>query len=132
MATASLEKTKALLEDLDGGKGEARAESTSAGDGVRQEGSIRGNVNPLEVLLLPTDVSDEEQVVSAVRQAFERFGRIDYAVQSAGVNQRPRALLHEMEMKSYDSLLNINLRGLYMMQRELVKVMRTQSSSTSP
>jgi NAD(P)-dependent dehydrogenase (short-subunit alcohol dehydrogenase family) len=81
-----------------------------------------------EVLLLPVNITEESEVVRVVQAAGQRFGRLDYVVQCAGLNQRPRALLHETEMVNYDKVMDINLRGLYMVQREVVRIMLKQTT----
>ena len=74
----------------------------------------------------PADITDEDAVRILINRAFDELGRIDFIVQSAGLNQRPRALLHETEMKNFDIVMAVNLRGLYMVQREAVRRMVKQ------
>lgn len=90
--------------------------------------SLRSINKEVDVLILPTNVSEESEVISTVAKAQSHFGRIDYVVQSAGLNQRPRALLHETEMANFDRVVNVNMRGLYVMQREIVRAARTQDA----
>lgn len=80
----------------------------------------------LQIVLLPTDVSSEVEVDAAISKAAEVLGRIDFCVNSAGLNQRPRARLHETTMESYDRVVNVNMRGLYLCQRAQVRQMLTQ------
>ncbi|KAI5475872.1 3-oxoacyl-[acyl-carrier-protein] reductase FabG [Pseudohyphozyma bogoriensis] len=103
LALKGLEDSKALLE--------AEAGSASA---------------TLQILLLPTDVSSEIAVDSAVASAAKEFGRIDFCVNSAGLNQQPRALLHETTMEAYDRVVNVNQRGLFLCQRAQVRQMLSQ------
>lgn len=91
--------------------------------------SLQGINSQITVQIYPTDVSQEEQVIKAIDAAYSHFGRLDYVVQSAGLNQRPRALLHDTEMANYDRVFNVNTRGLYIVQREAVKRMRGQKAS---
>lgn len=75
----------------------------------------------------PTNVSQEDEVIASVDKAYKHFGRLDYVVQSAGLNQRPRALLHDTEMVNFDRVFSVNTRGLYIVQREAVRRMRNQT-----
>ena len=93
---------------------------------AKQLQAINSNV---DVKVYLTDVSQEEEVILAIEGAYRHFHQLDYVVQSAGLNQRPRALLHETEMVNFDRVFSVNTRGLYIVQREAVKRMRGQSAS---
>ena len=43
--------------------------------------------NPADHLAIAANVADSQQVISAIRQARETFGRIDFAVNNAGIGQ---------------------------------------------
>ncbi|HEV2815081.1 MAG TPA: NAD(P)-dependent oxidoreductase [Solirubrobacteraceae bacterium] len=61
------------------------------------------------------DIRDEEQVEAAVRQAVERFGGIDVCVNNASaINLSGPA---DLEMKRYDLMQDINVRGTYVVSR---------------
>ncbi|KAI5479971.1 3-oxoacyl-[acyl-carrier-protein] reductase FabG [Pseudohyphozyma bogoriensis] len=90
------------------------------------EAEAGGASSALQVVLLPTDVSSEVAVDAAVAGAAQEFGRIDFCVNSAGLNQRPRALLHETTMDAYDRVVNVNQRGLFLCQRAQVRQMLAQ------
>jgi citronellol/citronellal dehydrogenase len=61
------------------------------------------------------DIRDEEQVESAVRQAVERFGGIDVCVNNASaINLSPP---EELELKRYDLMQDINVRGTFAVSR---------------
>lgn len=82
----------------------------------------------VDVQVYPTNVVQEDEVIQSIDKAHKYFGRFDYVVQSAGLSQRPRALLHDTEMVNYDRVFNVNTRGLYIVQRETVRRMRGQST----
>lgn len=67
---------------------------------------------------------DEESIVKMVAAAKEKTGRIDILVNAAGVNKLEKA--EEYESKAWDFVLGINLRGLYLVTREVGKVMIEQ------
>ena len=61
------------------------------------------------------DIREEEQVDAAVAQAVERFGGIDICVNNASaINLAPSA---ELEMKRYDLMQDINVRGTFVVTR---------------
>ena len=55
------------------------------------------------------DVRDEQQMKAAVDQALDAFGRIDVLVNNAGTCSS--AMLHEMPIEIWDTLIDVNLKG---------------------
>ncbi len=76
------------------------------------------------VLAVPGDVSRREDVERVVGRARERFGRIDILVNNAGIIRD--ALLVRMKDEDWDEVLNVNLRGAFLMTRAAAKVMIRQ------
>jgi 3-oxoacyl-[acyl-carrier protein] reductase len=75
-------------------------------------------------LAVAGDVAKQEDVERVVAQARERFGRIDILVNNAGVTRD--ALLVRMKNEDWDEVLNVNLRGAFLMTRAVAKVMMRQ------
>jgi NAD(P)-dependent dehydrogenase (short-subunit alcohol dehydrogenase family) len=68
------------------------------------------------------DVSREEDCVRLVREHGERWGRLDLLVNSAGVGIAGR--IDELATKSLDLQLAVNLRGLMLVTREALPLLR--------
>lgn len=68
---------------------------------------------------------DEESIVKMVAAARNVTGRIDILVNAAGVNKLIKA--EDYDSKAWDFVLGINLRGLYLVTREVGKVMIEQN-----
>ena len=66
-----------------------------------------------------TDVSNEIEVIAAVKAAIEKFGRIDILVNNAGI--REVAPIWETSTALWDHILSINLRGEFLFAREVLK-----------
>jgi NAD(P)-dependent dehydrogenase (short-subunit alcohol dehydrogenase family) len=64
-------------------------------------------------LAITADVSDPDQVESAVRKAVEHFGRLDVVYANAGINGIA-APIDDLKPEEWDRTLNINLRGTYL------------------
>ena len=67
--------------------------------------------------------ADVDRLVEATR---ERFGRIDVAVNNAGITRDQ--LLVRMKDDDWDQVLDTNLRGVFLMTRAVGKVMMRQKS----
>ncbi len=78
------------------------------------------------VLAVQADVARREDVDRLVDRARERFGRIDVLVNNAGITRD--ALLVRMKDDDWDQVLNVNLRGAFLMTRAVAKVMMRQRS----
>jgi NAD(P)-dependent dehydrogenase (short-subunit alcohol dehydrogenase family) len=72
-------------------------------------------------LYIRCDISVEEEVVSATRQAHDALGGIDVAVLNAGVGGF--ASLLELSSAEWDRVLGVNLRGTFLCLREVGKAM---------
>jgi NAD(P)-dependent dehydrogenase (short-subunit alcohol dehydrogenase family) len=69
-----------------------------------------------------TDVLDEASVRDAVETALARFGRLDVAINSAGVPQAGKAL-HELTLDEWDRCNGINLRGMFLCMKHQLRAM---------
>ncbi len=76
------------------------------------------------VLTLPTDVSQVEQVRAMVQQAHTHFGRLDILVNAAGINIRQP--FDSFTESDWERLMNINLKGAFFATQEAARVMRAQ------
>ncbi len=73
-------------------------------------------------LALPADVSNRGQVQTAVDRAVERFGRLDTVVTAAGVYLN--APLGELEEAAWDEVLDINVKGTYLVAQAALPHLR--------
>lgn len=88
---------------------------------------VKDEVEKLGVkcIAVPCDVSDEQSVINCVAQVKEAFGRIDILCNNAGVNVYGDLLTFKTE--DWDKVVNINLRGQFLMSREVGKLMKEQN-----
>lgn len=80
-----------------------------------------------DVLALPTDVTDEDQVRSAIGAVVDRFGRVDAAFNNAGI-MLPPSDTADSTGEDFDRLLSVNLRGVWAALKHELRQMRTQGS----
>lgn len=81
-----------------------------------------GQANGYEVLSLELDVREPHDVKRVVREAVERFGRIDVLVNNAAGNFVCPTLL--LAPKGFKAVLDIALNGVFYVTREVGRVMR--------
>jgi len=76
------------------------------------------------VLAIPTDVTDEAQVLALFAQTVDRFGRLDILVNNAGVFDG--GPLDELSLETWQHVLAVNLTGPFLCSREAIKIMKRQ------
>ncbi|KFY36909.1 hypothetical protein V495_07524 [Pseudogymnoascus sp. VKM F-4514 (FW-929)] len=78
----------------------------------------------VQILEHAIDVAKEEKVQTAMSQTAAEFGRVDVAVNVAGIYHG--VLTHECKTEDWRNVLGINLDGLWFCQREEIKQMLVQ------
>src|ERR1700733_1058436 len=79
-------------------------------------------------LVLPLDVTDPDQVSTAVRAAEDKFGRIDILVNNAGIGYL--GSMEESDLAEVHKMFDINVWGLVAMTRAALPGLRKQHSGT--
>jgi 2,3-dihydro-2,3-dihydroxybenzoate dehydrogenase len=83
---------------------------------------------PDDALAIDTDVTDEEQVDAVFGRAVEAFGPIDGVVASAGIRMA-RTSLVDLSAATWDNVINVNLRGTFLVDRAAARHLRGRSGS---
>ena len=115
LATAHVfaaEGARVVLADIDAGRTE------TAGAAVAQAGG--------ETLAVRVDVTDRESVDAMVAATLARFGRIDCLVNNAGITKDSR--LVKMTEQQFDSVMSVNLKGVFHCTQAVVPTMLEQES----
>ncbi|MFN3515386.1 MAG: acetoacetyl-CoA reductase [Phenylobacterium sp.] len=76
----------------------------------------------LAMPLVTCDVADREACARAVAQVEAQLGPVDILVNNAGVTRD--AMLHKMEPDAWDTVLAVDLTGLYNVTRQVLPGMR--------
>jgi len=79
-----------------------------------------------ECLTFSGDVREDAAVTRAVNATAERFGRIDILFNNAGICAY--GLAHELTEEAWDAMLDINLKGAWLVARRVIPVMIRQRS----
>jgi len=77
-------------------------------------------------VVLPGDVTDPDQIDSAMAKFIARAGRLDVLFNNAGMFG-PSAPIDEVSLEDWDAVLNVNLRGMFITARAAFGQMRKQS-----
>jgi 3-oxoacyl-[acyl-carrier protein] reductase len=88
-------------------------------------------VKDLETLSVPVvgvaaDAASREDAERVIQAARDRFSRIDVLVNNAGITRD--ALLLRMKDEDWDRVMEVNLRGAFLMMRAAAKIMMRQKS----
>ncbi len=73
------------------------------------------------------DVTREEDVAALIAAAVDAFGRLDCAVNNAGITPVPGAL-HDLSVDDWNHTLAINLTGVFLCMKHEIPVMQKQGS----
>jgi len=77
-------------------------------------------------LTFAADVRDDAAVTAAVAEVVRTFGRIDILFNNAGICAY--GLAHELTEEAWDAMLDINLKGSWLVARRVIPVMIRQRS----
>ena len=79
-----------------------------------------------KVLNIVADVSDPDDVARMIDETFSSFGRLDIAVNNAGIVHKPYRF-HETPLEEWNRLMSINLTGVFVcMQQEINLMLKAQ------
>lgn len=91
-------------------------------NGMRPEEQVKDVLDELkgigsEVIYVPGDIGDAEARASMINTIRERFGRLNWLVNNAGVAPKERLDILETTQESYDRVVNTNLRGAFFLSQ---------------
>lgn len=78
------------------------------------------------VTAIQADISQTPDVQRVVKAALEKFGRVDILINNAGIGGGDA--IHKMTDEDWDQVMAVNLRGSFLMAREVLGNFREQKS----
>ena len=75
----------------------------------------------VKALIMQADVTDKTAIEELVKKAIEKFGAIDVLVNNAGITRDN--LLMRMSEEEFDKVIEINLKGTYIVTKAVTKYM---------
>lgn len=93
-----------------------KANLDAVADELRPEGAT--------VLVVPTDVTDEAQVMVLFEKTMQEFSRLDILINNSGAFDG--GPLEALSLETWMKVINVNLTGPFLCTREAMKIMKTQ------
>jgi NAD(P)-dependent dehydrogenase (short-subunit alcohol dehydrogenase family) len=81
-----------------------------------------------QAIMLEADISQPEEMIQAVEQLADKWGRIDIVFANAGING-VWAPIEELTPKEWDRTLNINLKGTFLTLKYAVPFLKQRGGS---
>ncbi|MET0379151.1 MAG: SDR family NAD(P)-dependent oxidoreductase [Spongiibacteraceae bacterium] len=79
--------------------------------------------NPGKIITQSCDVAVPEQVDAAIALCRQTFGKLDILINNAGISGPAGMLLHEIAIKDWDGVFDVNVRGVYLMLRGAIPML---------
>lgn len=84
------------------------------------------NTSSDNCLVVPTDVTKPKEVAALFAQTKKTFGRLDVLFNNAGAGA-PAVPLEELSFEQWQTVINVNLTGVFLCTQEAFKLMKTQT-----
>jgi NAD(P)-dependent dehydrogenase (short-subunit alcohol dehydrogenase family) len=75
-----------------------------------------------DAAFVKSDVARADDVAGMVRFTLEKYGRLDFAFNNAGIEQMPEPLLQTTEA-TYDQVMDINVKGVWLSMKHEIPAM---------
>jgi NAD(P)-dependent dehydrogenase (short-subunit alcohol dehydrogenase family) len=108
---------------------QAGAKVVLAARRAEQLKEVKDQINALggTVLAIPTDITNEQAVLSLFAETVAAHGRVDVLINNAGTASREPA--DELSLASWQRVIDTNLTGAFLCAREAFKIMKRQRFS---
>ena len=78
-----------------------------------------------QLYTISADVTNEQDVENYVRETVERYGKVDVFFNNAGISG-PFAMIKDLDKEQFDLLLNINVTGVFLGLKYVIRQMELQ------
>jgi NAD(P)-dependent dehydrogenase (short-subunit alcohol dehydrogenase family) len=113
----SAKGAKVVVADVDAKGGEATVNS------IRESGK--------EAIFVKTDVSKSKDVQNLIHKAVEKYGRLDYAHNNAGLNRGIGVPTADYKEEDWDIVQAVNLKGVWLCMKYEIRQMLKQGTKAA-
>lgn len=122
-ATSGIGKETAIRAAMEGGKVVLCGRRKSLGDEIVKEIKAKGG----EAIFVQTDLTQEESAINLVKTAVNTYGKIDIAINNAGIMGMP-CPVHKLTLEEMDSVINTNFYSVvYCCKHEINQFIKQQT-----
>ncbi len=93
-------------------------------DALEETASL-AKCKPPEMVIVPTDISDADQVAALFAKTKATFGRLDVLFNNAGIGA-PRIPMEDLQLEDWRRVVDVNLTGSFMCAQEAIRMMKDQ------
>jgi NAD(P)-dependent dehydrogenase (short-subunit alcohol dehydrogenase family) len=80
-----------------------------------------------KALFVRADVTRSADVAALIQTTVHTFGRLDAAVNNAGISGGMQSRLHEFDEAAFDQVIGVNLKGVWLCMKHELPVMMAQN-----
>jgi len=93
---------------------------------VASSEALAGELDPSGSRVLPIEcnIADRASVAAAFKQIYDKFGRVDFLLNNAGIARDK--MFHKMSDEQWDAVIGVNLQGSYNCTKQVINQMREQ------
>jgi NAD(P)-dependent dehydrogenase (short-subunit alcohol dehydrogenase family) len=124
--SSGLGATAALLLAEEGAKVAIAARRRDKGEEVLRQIEVAGG----EALFVQADVMRRADIEAMTAQTIERFGRLDGAVNNAGITGPTMTPIADIDEEGWDAALNTNLKGVWLCMKYQIPAMLKQGKGS--
>ncbi len=82
-----------------------------------------------EALFVQTDMKKPAEIAALIARTVERFGKLNYAFNNAGIEGDPFVPVVELSEATWDEVIAVNLTGMFLcMKHEIPQILKTQGA----
>ncbi len=95
-------------------------------DNAKETVNLINRETGTEAFAVKCDISKPEEVKTMAKEVSSRFPRLDILINNAGIGTFSYGELYKISEKVWDDVMNVNLRGTWLVTKTLVKQMKKQ------